>query len=100
MSKESLNITMKANKEFNPSTSLQLGLLFPFLTLLMTVLKLNGYIDWSWWIVLSPMIFHALGIFLVLTAIGLLTLAAIMYYTSLFANKFGKTLTEKESKNV
>ena len=100
MSEESLNITMKTNKEFNPFTSLQLGLVLPFLTLLMTVLKLYGYIDWSWWVVLSPMVFHAIGIFLVLLAIGLLTLAAIMHYTSLFVNKFGNTLTQKESKNV
>ena len=28
------------------------------LTLLFIGLKLTGHIDWSWWVVLSPIIFH------------------------------------------
>ena len=97
MSEESLNITMKTNKEFNPFTSLQLGLVLPFLTLLMTVLKLYGYIDWSWWVVLSPMVFHATGILFILFAIGLTTLAAILYFTGVATKRFSEYLKEKSN---
>ena len=97
MNNGSLNTCMDKTKEFNPYTSLQLGLILPFLTLLFTVLKLNGIIDWSWWIVLSPMVFHAVGILFILMAIGLLTLAAILYYIGLLTKRLANNL--KESSN-
>ena len=31
--------------------------LFGLLTLIFVTLKLTGYIDWAWWLVLSPSIF-------------------------------------------
>lgn len=84
-------------QNFNPSTSLQLGLVLPFLALLLTVLKLNGIIDWSWWIVFSPMIFHATGILFILFAIGLTSLAAILYLTANATKRFTEYLKEKSN---
>jgi hypothetical protein len=84
-------------QNFNPSTSLQLGLVLPLLTLLLTVLKLNGIIDWSWWIVFSPMIFHATGILFILFAIGLTSLAAILYFTGVATKRFSEYLKEKSN---
>jgi uncharacterized membrane protein len=34
-------------------------------------LKLNGNIDWSWWIVLSPMWISAIVVFTIFMAIGI-----------------------------
>ena len=84
-------------QNFNPSTSLQLGLVLPLLALLLTVLKLNGIIDWSWWIVFSPMIFHATGILFILFAIGLTSLAAILYFTGVATKRFSEYLKEKSN---
>jgi len=84
-------------QSFNPFAALQLGLVLPFLSLLMLVLKLNGIIDWSWWIVLSPMIFHAVGIFFILFAIGLTSLAAILYLTANATKRFTEYLKEKSN---
>lgn len=84
-------------QSFNPFAALQLGLILPFLCLLMIVLKLNGIIDWSWWIVLSPMVFHAAGIFFVLFAIGLTSLAAMIYLTANATKRFTEYLKEKSN---
>ena len=35
------------------------------------ILKLNGNIDWSWWIVLSPIWISAIVVFIIFTAIGI-----------------------------
>lgn len=42
------------------------------LTIAFIVLKLTGYIDWSWWWVWSPMLFP-LALVLVIAAIALVT---------------------------
>lgn len=44
--------------------------IFTILTLTFIVLKLMHYIDWSWWLVLSPSILHAtlLVLFVVMAA--------------------------------
>jgi hypothetical protein len=36
-----------------------------------TILKLNGNIDWSWWIILSPIWISAVFVFVVLVSIGI-----------------------------
>lgn len=33
------------------------------LTLIFVVLKLTGHIDWSWWLVVSPILLHASIVF-------------------------------------
>lgn len=33
--------------------------IFTILTLIFVVLKLMNYIDWSWWLVVTPSIIHA-----------------------------------------
>jgi hypothetical protein len=35
------------------------------------ILKLNGNINWSWWIVLSPIWISAIVVFTIFTAIGI-----------------------------
>jgi hypothetical protein len=42
------------------------------LTIAFIVLKLTGHIDWSWFWVLSPMIFSGLLIFVSLIIVGIL----------------------------
>jgi len=90
------------NNNYNPANTigLQLGLVFPFLALLFTVLKLYEIIDWSWWLVLSPMIFHAVGILLFLLSIGLLSLAAMLYLLGGTMKRFTETLKEKSNDNA
>ena len=56
--------------------------ILPFVALLLVVLKLYGIIDWSWWWVLSPLAFHALGITLVLFVLCLMAVAAVLLSTS------------------
>lgn len=34
-------------------------MLLSLLTVLFVTLKLTGYIDWSWWLVVAPTLFHA-----------------------------------------
>lgn len=51
------------------------GILAPLLTVLFVGLKLTGYIDWSWWWVLSPL-WISFAIFLVVVAI-ILAIAVI-----------------------
>jgi len=59
------------------------GLYFlPLIALLLVVLKLYGVIDLSWWWVLSPLAFHALGVALILFALLLISLAAVLLSTS------------------
>jgi hypothetical protein len=36
-----------------------------------SILKLNGNIDWSWWIILSPIWISAIFVFVVLVSIGI-----------------------------
>jgi hypothetical protein len=90
------------NNNYHPTTTigLQLGLVFPLLALLFTVLKLYEIIDWSWWLVLSPMIFHAVGILLFLLSIGLLSLAAMLYLLGGTMKRFTETLKEKSNDNA
>jgi hypothetical protein len=50
---------------------------FGLLTLIFVVFKLLGRIDWSWWVVLSPMIFSLTLTLLILAAVfGLLVVVA------------------------
>jgi hypothetical protein len=42
------------SKDTSTSSAVSLGFL-EFLTLIFITLKLTGYIDWSWWWVLSPL---------------------------------------------
>lgn len=50
----------------------------PLLTLIFITLKLTGYITWSWWLVLLPMIIPLSILFIALLVLG------VYYY---FANK-------------
>jgi len=52
---------------------------FGLLTLLFVGLKLTGFIDWSWWLVLLPA-YGGLALFFGLIMIGLIvaTIAAVM----------------------
>jgi hypothetical protein len=36
------------------------------------ILKLNGNIEWSWWIVLSPIWISAIVVLMIFTAIGIM----------------------------
>lgn len=56
--------------------------ILPFVGLVLINLKLFEVIDWSWWWVLSPFAFHALGIFLVLFVLLLMGVAAVLLSTS------------------
>ena len=52
---------------------------FGLLTLLFVGLKLTGFIDWSWWLVLLPA-YGGLALFfvLILSALVVATIAAVM----------------------
>jgi hypothetical protein len=54
----------------------------PLIALLLVVLKLYGVIDWSWWWVLSPLVFHAIGIVMILFVLLLMGVAAVLLSTS------------------
>ena len=44
------------------------------LTILFVGLKLTGYIDWSWWLVVMPTLIHVgivIGIFVTAMAVGM-----------------------------
>jgi ABC-type nickel/cobalt efflux system permease component RcnA len=45
------------------------------LTIVFITLKLTGYIDWSWWWVLSPVLF-SIGLVLTILAVAGLVIAA------------------------
>jgi ABC-type multidrug transport system permease subunit len=45
---------------------------FGLLTLIFITLKLTGYIDWSWWLVLMPLFVPVIIIFTILVTILLL----------------------------
>lgn len=45
---------------------------FGLLTLILITLKLTGYIDWSWWLVLMPLFVPVIIIFTILVTILLL----------------------------
>jgi hypothetical protein len=50
---------------------------FGLLTIVFITLKLTDYIDWSWWWVLSPLIFSvALGLSIFFFVLGLIVLVA------------------------
>lgn len=56
----------------NGSSSSSAGIGFPgALTILFVALKLTGYIDWSWWWVLSPLWIGFLVLLLVLALFAL-----------------------------
>jgi len=58
------NLTMKTSNKY-PSVGFS-----GFLTILFIGLKLTGYINWSWWWVLSPMpIQFAAGVVLIATGV-------------------------------
>lgn len=57
-------------------------LFLPIVTLILVNLKLLGIIDWSWWIVVSPMVFHAMSILILLFVILLFSIAAVVLCTS------------------
>jgi hypothetical protein len=76
-------------------------LFLPFVAVVLANLKLLGVIDWSWWWVLSPLVFHAFGGVLFLFAVLLMTLAVVLLSTSRavrFMEEKFKSLT-KENKN-
>ena len=50
------------------------------LTILFIGLKLTGYIDWSWWFVLSPPIVWAAGFVILTTTIAYLKYKEIKKY--------------------
>lgn len=56
--------------------------ILPFVALVLINLKLFEVIDWSWWWVLSPLAFHALGILMVLFVLLLMGVAAVLLSTS------------------
>lgn len=56
--------------------------ILPFVALVLANLKLLEVIDWSWWWVLSPLAFHALGIVMILFALLLMGVAAVLLSTS------------------
>ncbi len=78
-------------------------LFLPFVALVLANLKLLGVIDWSWWWVLSPLAFHALGVAMFLFAVVLMSLALVILTTSSavrFWEKKFNTLTKiKENEN-
>ena len=48
-------------------------MLLSLLTILFVGLKLTGFIDWSWWLVVSPTLFHVfvvVGTIAVVAAMG------------------------------
>jgi hypothetical protein len=45
---------------------------FGLLTLILITLKLTGYIDWSWWLVLMPLFVPVILIFTILVTMLLL----------------------------
>jgi ABC-type polysaccharide/polyol phosphate export permease len=45
---------------------------FGLLTLILITLKLTGYIDWSWWLVLMPLFVPVIIIFTILVTMLLL----------------------------
>jgi hypothetical protein len=59
--------------EMSNKTTIKLGGSFcNFLTLLFITLKLTGVIDWSWWLVLSPLLVNIALIFLFLVCVFIL----------------------------
>lgn len=59
--------------ESNSSSSVSSGIGFcGLLTVLFIGLKLTGYIDWSWWWVVSPLWIPLLLILLVVSACGVI----------------------------
>jgi hypothetical protein len=57
-------------------------LFLPFVALVLANLKLLGIIDWSWWWVLSPLVFHALGLGVFIFAVLLIGVALVLLTTS------------------
>lgn len=48
---------------------------FGLLTIVFIVLKLTGYIDWSWWWVLSPILI-SVGLFITIVTVAVLAAMA------------------------
>jgi len=91
------------NKDSRPFVDNTAFLFLPFVALVLVNLKLFEVIDWSWWWVLSPLVFHVIGILLVLFALLLMSVAAVLLSTSAvvrFLEKKFRTLSEKENQNV
>lgn len=76
----------------SPSTSTFHLLFLPFVALILVNLKIAGVIDWSWWLVFSPLVFHALGLFFLLFVIGLMAVAAVLLTISAIVRWFDKQL--------
>ena len=55
----------------------------PIVALVFIILKMTGVIDWSWWLVLSPLVFHALALAIIVMALALLSLAGAVFLLSL-----------------
>ena len=47
-------MTLHSAKSWLLSTAAGVAVIFGLLTIVFITLKLTGYIDWSWWWVLSP----------------------------------------------
>jgi hypothetical protein len=65
------DLTERENMSNNSSSSSGIGF-FGLLTIVFIVLKLTGYIAWSWWLVLAPIWLPLTIILTIVICVGLL----------------------------
>lgn len=68
---------------------------FPFIFLILLVLKTSGVVDWSWWIICSPMVFHAAALAMIVLAIPLFICALCLHWLGVQAQNFANRLEKK-----
>lgn len=61
------------------------------LTVIFGILKLTGFINWSWWWVFSPILF-SLGLVILVTIVGLISLCGLILLAALITYDGGKKL--------
>lgn len=75
--------TNRGNDKANQSMNIAI---LPVVALVFIILKMTGVIDWSWWIVLSPLVFHAAAIAMFVLAVALCLVAGAFYLVGVMMN--------------
>lgn len=58
----------------------------PLLALVFIILKMTGTVDWPWWVVLSPLVFHGIALAMLVLAVVLGLIAGAFLVVALIGN--------------
>ena len=84
-------------KDIKDNTGAFVGIgFFPFIFLVLLILKTSGMVDWSWWIICSPLVFHAAAFLMIMLTVPLLVCALCLHWLGEKVQRMANRLESKK----